>query len=45
MFFLYYEAPEYEQNFSMVLEILREGSISDDVEELSILDQLFEREG
>lgn len=43
MFFLYYEAPEYEQNFSMVLEILREGSISDDVEELSILDQLFER--
>ena len=27
----------------MVLEILREGSISDDVEELSILDQLFER--
>lgn len=43
MFFLYYEAPEYEQNFSMVLEILRTGDISDDTEELSILDQLFER--
>ena len=43
MFFLYYEAPEEEQNFSMVLEILRTGDISDNTEELSILDLLFER--
>lgn len=43
MFFLYYEAPEYEQNFPMVLEILRTGDVSENTEELSILDQLFER--
>ena len=43
MFFLHYEAPEYEQNFSMVLELLRAGDVSDSTEELSILDQLFER--
>ncbi len=43
MFFLHYEAPEYEQNFSMVLELIRAGDVSDSTEEMSILDQLFER--
>lgn len=45
MFYLKYEAPEDEQNFSMVMEMLRYGSIDDDDEDddntLSPLDILF----
>ena len=44
MFYLKYEAPEYEQNFTMVMEMLRAGDIKDDDDETpSILDILFNR--
>lgn len=42
IFYLYYEAPEEEQNFAMVMEMIRAGAI-DDEEEMSYspLDMLF----
>ena len=44
VFYLLYEAPEEEQNFSMVLEMLRAGSVNeeDDGGMPSVLDILFE---
>ena len=44
IFYLVYKAPPEEQNFSMVMEMLREGEVSgeDDTEE-SPLDTLFNR--
>ena len=42
MFYLLYEAPQQEQNFAMVMEMLREGSIDEeDTNSLSILDRMF----
>lgn len=42
MFLLKYEAPEYEQNFDMVLELLRAGEVNEDNEDDdSPLDILF----
>lgn len=42
VFYLYYEAPEEEQTFSMVMEMLRAGEISDSDEvSFSPLDRLF----
>lgn len=42
IFYLRYEAPEEEQNFSMVLELLRSGEVSEEDEECpSALDNLF----
>ena len=42
IFYLRYEAPEDEQNFSMVLELLRSGEVSEEDEECpSALDNLF----
>ena len=42
IFYLRYEAPEEEQNFSMVLELLRSGEVSEEDEESpSALDNLF----
>ena len=39
---LKYEAPEYEQNFDMVLELLRAGEVNeDDDEDKSPLNTLF----
>ena len=44
MAYLYYEAPKDEQNFSMVLEMIRCGDVNeDDPDQKSILDELFER--
>ena len=44
IFYLLYEAPPEEQNFSMVMEMVRAGSVKEDNEEyLSPLDVLFER--
>ena len=44
IFYLYYEAPEEEQNFSMVMEMLRAGDVKEDDDMfLSPLDILFER--
>jgi len=44
IFYLKYEAPEDEQNFPMVMELLRAGEVSeDDSEYQSVLDELFER--
>lgn len=44
VFYLRYEAPEDEQNFPMVMELLRAGDVKEDNEEyLSPLDELFER--
>lgn len=44
MSYLYYEAPPEEQNFSMVMEMLRAGDINeDDSTYQSTLDLLFER--
>ncbi len=44
MFFLYYKAPPEEQNFSMVLEMIRYGDVSEDNEEFkSPLDDLFQK--
>lgn len=43
IFYLRYEAPEEEQNFSMVMEMLRNGSVDEeDSKALSPLDILFE---
>lgn len=41
IFYLKYEAPEYEQNFSMVMEMLRAGDVSEEEETVSPLDSLF----
>lgn len=42
--FLHYEAPPEEQNFSMVLDMIRQGDVSEETEDLiSPLDVLFER--
>jgi len=42
--FLHYEAPPEEQNFSMVLEMIRQGDVSEDDENfISPLDVLFEK--
>ncbi len=42
IFYLKYEAPEEEQNFSMVMEMLRAGEIKEDEEDIpSPLDNLF----
>ena len=42
IFLLKYEAPEYEQNFDMVLELLRAGDVKEDDDEYeSPLDELF----
>ena len=44
IFYLLYEAPEEEQNFSMVMEMLRAGEVREDDETYqSPLDELFER--
>ena len=41
IFYLKYEAPEEEQNFSMVMEMLRAGEIDEDDNMPSALDNLF----
>lgn len=42
IFYLRYEAPEEEQNFSMVLELLRCGEVNEEEEDCpSVLDNLF----
>ena len=42
--FLHYEAPPEEQNFGMVLELIREGEVSEEQTDLvSPLDKVFER--
>jgi len=42
--FLHYEAPPEEQNFSMVLDLIRQGEVSEEQADLvSPLDDLFER--
>lgn len=42
VFYLHYEAPEEEQNFAMVMEMLRAGSIEDEEDTRpSPLDELF----
>lgn len=42
--FLHYEAPPEEQNFSMVLELIRAGEVSEEQEDLlSPLDEIFDR--
>ncbi|MGF6990539.1 type IV secretion system protein VirD4 [Lachnospiraceae bacterium PM6-15] len=44
IFYLYYEAPPIEQNFGMVMEMLRAGEVSEEDEGyFSPLDELFER--
>ncbi len=44
IFYLLYEAPEYEQNFGMVMELLDSaGAKEDDEEYYSILDVIFSR--
>lgn len=44
IFYLWYEAPEEEQNFTMVMEMLRAGDVKEDDDMyLSPLDLLFER--
>ena len=44
MFYLKYEAPEEEQNFSMIMELLRAGEVKEDDEMyISPLDILFNR--
>lgn len=44
VFYLWYEAPEEEQNFTMVMEMLRAGDVKEDDDMyLSPLDVLFER--
>ena len=44
IFYLLYEAPEEEQNFPMVMEMLRAGEVREDMEDFrSPLDELFER--
>ena len=42
--YLHYEAPADEQNFPMVMEMIRAGDVKEDNEEYqSVLDELFER--
>ena len=44
VFYLHYEAPEEEQNFPMVMEMIRAGVVREDMEDyLSPLDELFNR--
>jgi type IV secretion system protein VirD4 len=44
IFYLKYEAPEEEQNFEMVMELLRAGDVKEEQESyISILDELFFR--
>lgn len=44
MFYLHYEAPEDEQNFSMVMDMIRAGDVKEDNDSyISPLDMLFER--
>ena len=44
IFYLWYEAPEEEQNFTMVMEMLRAGDVKEDDDMyLSTLDVLFEK--
>lgn len=44
IFYLYYEAPEDEQNFPMVMEMIRAGDVREDDESYqSILDIIFQR--
>lgn len=44
IFYLKYEAPQDEQNFPMVMEMLRAGDVKEDNDEYqSPLDELFER--
>ena len=44
VFYLHYEAPEEEQNFSMVMEMIRAGEVREDMEDYhSPLDELFDR--
>lgn len=43
IFYLKYEAPPEEQNFPMVLELLRAGQITDEEGAYSALDELFDR--
>ena len=44
IFYLHYEAPEDEQNFDMVMEMIRSGDIKEDDDKYqSILDELFNR--
>lgn len=44
IFYLHYEAPEDEQNFPMVMEMIRAGEVREDNEEYqSPLDELFDR--
>ena len=44
MFYLWYEAPEEEQNFSMILEMLRAGDVKEDDDfYVSPLDALFDK--
>ena len=44
MFYLHYEAPPDEQNFPMVMEMIRAGDVREDNEEYqSPLDELFDR--
>ena len=42
--YLHYEAPEDEQNFTMVMEMIRAGEVREDMEDFrSPLDELFDR--
>jgi type IV secretion system protein VirD4 len=44
MFYLHYEAPPDEQNFPMVMDMIRAGDVREDNEDyLSALDRLFEK--
>lgn len=44
VFYLHYEAPEDEQNFPMVMEMIRPGDVDeDDDSHISPLDELFDR--
>lgn len=44
VFYLHYEAPEDEQNFPMVMEMIRAGEVREDNDEFrSPLDELFDR--
>ena len=44
VFYLHYEAPEEEQNFPMVMEMIRAGEVKEDDDDyVSALDLLFER--
>ena len=44
VFYLHYEAPEDEQNFPMVMEMIRAGEVREEMEDFhSPLDELFDR--